>query len=155
MSISMEDDEFESFIDTSIDNLEAKQSNLEEKYGLGYFDRYDLDVENEVITFSSSSGKRLKATFIPIGTFSPDKSSWMWAWNNQAFTDSLRAKSEKLQSLSDLTGFEMFTNPTAEVDENMAWEMVAMSIHILESQGVYRAPANDLCYFYALDSIGE
>lgn len=151
----MEDDEFESFIDTSIDNLEAKQSNLKEKYGLGYFDRYDLDVENEVITFSSSSGKRLKATFIPIGTFSPDKSSWMWAWNNQAFTDSLRAKSEKLQSLSDLTGFEMFTNPTAEVDENMAWEMVAMSIHILESQGVYRAPANDLCYFYALDSIGE
>jgi len=151
----MEDDEFDSFIETSFDNLEAKQSSLEEKYGLGHFDRYDLDVENEIITFSSSNGKRLKANFIPIGTFSPDKSSWMWAWNNQAFTGSLRAKSEKLQSLAELTGFEMFTNPTAEVDENMAWEMVAMSINVLESQGVYRAPANNLWYFYALDSIGE
>jgi len=56
----MEDDEFESFIEASVDNLEAKQNNLEEKYGLGHFDRYDLDVENEIITFSSSNGKGLK-----------------------------------------------------------------------------------------------
>jgi hypothetical protein len=151
----MEDDEFESFIETSFDNLEKKQNSLEEIFGLGHFDRYDLDVENEIITFSSSDDKSVKANFIPIGTFSPDKNSWMWAWNNQAFTDSLRAKSKKLQSLSDLTGFEMFTKPTAEVDEDMAWEMVAMSVHVLKSQGVYRALANNLWYFYALDSVGE
>lgn len=154
MSISMDDDEFQAFLDSSYDDLEKKQSYLENEFGLGHFDRYDLEPENEQIIFSSSDGKRVQANFIPIGTFSPESGSWMWGWNNSAFTDSLRDKSKRLKVLAEITGFEMFLNPTSEVDEDMAWEMVAMAVHTLKSEGVYRAPANNLMYFYALYNVG-
>jgi hypothetical protein len=154
MSISMDDDEFQSFLDSSFDDLEKKQSYLENEFGLGHFDRYDLEPENERIIFSSANGKKVQANFIPIGTFSPENSSWKWAWSNPAFSNSLRIKAEKLKLLSEITGFEMFSNPTSEVDEDMAWEMVAMAVHALKSQGVYRAPANNLWYFYGLHNVG-
>ncbi|MDC0601626.1 hypothetical protein OAP14_01220, partial [Aliiglaciecola sp.] len=143
MSISMDDEEFQSFIDSSYDDLEKKQSYLENQFGLGHFERYDLEPKNERIIFRSSDGKKVQANFIPIGTFSPGSGSWMWGWNNSAFTDSLRVKAESLKLLSEITGFEMFSNPTSEVDEDMAWEMVAMAVHTLKSEGVYRAPANN------------
>jgi hypothetical protein len=79
----------------------------------------------------------------------------MWGWNNSAFTEELRRKSENLKSLADITGFKLFTDQTIdEVDEDMAWEMAAMSVNNLKSQGVYRAPANNLWYFYALFNMG-
>lgn len=79
----MDDDEFQAFLDSSYDDLEKKQSYLENEFGLGHFDRYDLEPENEQIIFSSSDGKRVQANFIPIGTFSPESGSWMMRWTPQ------------------------------------------------------------------------
>ncbi len=155
MSIFMDDDEFQLFLDSTYDELESKQKYLKDEFGLGHFDRYDLEPENELIIFTSLDGNTVKANFVPIGTFCPANGTWMWGWNNSAFTEELRRKSENLKSLADITGFKLFTDQTIdEVDEDMAWEMAAMSVNNLKSQGVYRAPANNLWYFYALFNMG-
>jgi len=44
---------------------------------------------------------------------------------------------EKLKELYKLTGMEVFKMPTIEVDEAMAWELVAMCVSHLDAQGSY------------------
>lgn len=151
----MNDQEFGSFVKATFTALETKQNALEEKFNIGSFKRYEVNVDKETITFSADDNKTLSAKYIPIATFSPEKNSWMWAWNNTAYSKASIKKAEKLKSLSELTGYEIFNTPAVGIDENMAWEMVAMSVYMLEAQGVYRAPANNLWYFYALEDVGE
>lgn len=146
----MNDEAFQDFLDSTYDELESKQNRLEEEFGLGHFDRYDLDPEAELITFSAEGRDTVTARFVPIGTFVPSTGSWMWGWHNDAFSDSLREQAAKLLTLAEITDIAMFEEPTSEVDEEMAWEMTAMSLHVLDGLGVYRVPADDLWYFYAL-----
>ncbi len=149
----MNDDEFQKFMDTTYDEMELKQHSLQKEFGLGNYERYDLYPENQEIIFSSNSEIVIKANFIPIGTFATSNNSWMWGWNNSAFSNTLREKSEKLKVLAEITGFEIFCNPEVEIEEDMAWEMAAMSVHVLDAQGLYRAPANGLLYFYAIYNV--
>lgn len=151
----MNDDAFDQFVDDCYDELEVKQKHLESTFGLGHFDRYDLDPDNETIIFSSDDGNSVSANFVPVGTFATQTNSWMWAWHNSAFSQSSRDKALAIQELADTTGYEIFEKPTAEVNEVMAWELSAMSLKMLNGQGVYAAPANDLVYFYALFNVGE
>ena len=149
----MTDEEFQNYLDSTFEEMEEKQNKLEQVFGLGHFDRYELDPDEETIFFSADGKNGVKAKFIPIGTYSLENESWMWGWHNSAFTDGLREKSGKLKALADITGIEMFENPTAGADEEMAWEMAAMSLHVLDADGLYRVPGNNLLYFYAIYDI--
>ena len=79
----------------------------------------------------------------------------MWGWANEAFPAPLRTKASKLKRLEALTGFEMFGNEMAEIDPDMAWEIAAMALNLLGSEGVYRGPAGSTQYFYALDQVAN
>ena len=77
----------------------------------------------------------------------------MWAWANEAFPENLRTKSAQLKQLAEITGFDIFHNEMAEVDQDMAWEISSMALSLLSYEGVYRAPANKTQYFYALTNV--
>ena len=66
----------------------------------------------------------------------------------------LREKAESLKGLFDLTGMNIFQMPTFEADEEMAWELAAMSVRYLESLGCYRMPMDHLMVFVAIETIG-
>lgn len=151
----MNDEEFQQYIDSCFDELERKQQNLIDEFGFGSFDRFQHDFEKEEIYFLKNDEVKVKAKIVPIGSFNTKNCSWMWGWANEAFPAKLREKAAKLKELETLTGFEMFGNEMADIEPDMAWEIAGMSLNLLNFDGVYRGPANNTEYFYALEQISN
>jgi hypothetical protein len=58
-----------------------------------------------------------------------------------------------LKALYEVTGIDVFRGETFNSDEQMAWEVTAMSVHQLGAMGCYRAPAKHLQVFLAIDDV--
>ena len=151
----MNDEKFQEFLDQCFDDLEKKQQSLIENYGMGSYDNFNYDFEKEEIYFLREGQIKVKAKIIPIGSFNAISKTWMWAWANDAFPEALRKKSSQLKELEEITGFEMFGNEMAEIEEDMAWEITGMAVNLFKFQGAYRGPANDTIYFYAMNDVAN
>jgi hypothetical protein len=47
----------------------------------------------------------------PIGTYSSEYESWLWAWANEDFPLAARRAAERIRTLHDITGFRAFLDP--------------------------------------------
>lgn len=149
----MNDEEFQEYIDNCFDELERKQQYLIDTFGFGSFDNFEYDFDKEELYLLKNEEVLVKARIVPIGSFNTENGSWMWGWANEAFPVKLRNKSSRLKELETITGFEMFGNEMAEIDEDMAWEIAAMSLNLLGFEGVYRGPGKNTHYFYAMEQV--
>lgn len=151
----MTDDEFDTFVEQAVEQLQRKQDQLTESNRLGTYPDFWFQQETGTLQFKESDGTvALEATIIPIGSFSTRSMTWQWSWANQSVIGPLREKAESLKGLFDLTGINIFQTPTFEADEEMAWELAAMSVRYLESLGCYRMPMDHLMVFVAIETIG-
>jgi hypothetical protein len=139
----MTDEEFERFVQSAMAELSRKQDRLTAEYGLGGFARWDLDEQTETLAFFDAGGRKaVRADVIQIGSYSSNSGTWKWAWSNERALPHVRKKAEPLKQLAALTGFHMFAEQAAmSLDENMAWELAAISARHLDALGVYRAPS--------------
>jgi hypothetical protein len=141
----MNDDEFQTFLDESMDALEEKQAKLKTEFGLSDFSRWHFDQRTERLQFFNAKDQlSLIADVVDIGSFASNSNTWKWAWANGSVLASLREKAETLKELGALTGLDIFTSESAVAvdDENMAWELTAMSVRHLSAIGAYRAPSS-------------
>ena len=141
----MTDDEFEHFLKTALNELWEKQDKLDSEHGFGSYARWFFDQETEKLEmFNGDDRKALEADVICIGSYASNSNTWKWAWSNDSIVPAQREKSESLKALSDLTGIGLFSSKEAcsIENENMAWELAAMSVRHLNALGVYRAPSS-------------
>lgn len=146
----MTDREFEAFVDGCYEELKAKQEALMEKYRLGEYDEFWFDQPSGTLQFKRGEGVELAFNVVPVGSWSGNSNSWMWAWANESVDEALKAASMKIQGLADHTGYAVFTNGSFPAEELMAHELTAMAVHHLSALGMYIAPAGNLKTFLAL-----
>ena len=156
----MTDEDFQGFVDDCFEQLEQKQTSLQRAYGLGTYPRWHLDQTTEKLQFFDSSDQlAIQADVVNIGSFASNSNTWKWAWANESVPSSLREKAEPLKELADVTGLDFFlsVDTVAVEDENMVWEVVAMSVHHLKALGAYRAPSSSkpLAMYLAITSIEQ
>ncbi len=63
---------------------------------------------------------------------------------------SAREDSSAIKELSKITGDEIFLAEHIEADETTAWELAAMSVHVLNAIGLYRSPGEKSHLFLAI-----
>ncbi len=154
----MTDEEFGEFVESSMDQLLEKQESLKSEFGLGSYDRWHFDQTTQTLSFFNAAGDVvLEADVVDIGSYASNSNTWKWAWSNESVVPALREKAEPLRRLQALTGFELFGSESAVSveDDNMAWELVAMSVRQLGAIGAYRAPSSSkpLATFLAITHI--
>lgn len=150
---AMTDDEFEEFLGVALDELAAKQQQLMESYELGSYASFWFDQEQGSLDFRDAGGAtQLRATVIPVGSWSPGSDTWMWAWANESLLPPLREQSKPLQELACVTGLDVFENRGGSADEKMAWELTAMAVRHLKARGAYRAPGQSSHLYLAITS---
>tara|TARA_R110002094_G_scaffold135980_2_gene127708 strand:- start:814 stop:1278 length:465 start_codon:yes stop_codon:yes gene_type:complete len=150
----MDESEFEAFVARSVNDLNAKQARLSTEYGLGTWTDYRLDLAARRLSFLDQAGVVVwDAQITPIGTFRRSDSTWQWFWAIPSLPEDVRAASEALQSLEQVTGFDLFSLPAMEADEGMPWELAAMSVRSLDAMGCYHAASGDVEVFVAIDRL--
>jgi hypothetical protein len=144
--MSMTDDEFYAFMDSTFAELEQKQAALSANYGLGngagrwWFEQ----ATGKLQFFDAADQLEAEADVIDIGSYAAKSNSWKWAWSNETVLPAQRQRAEKLKELEALTGNALFGfDYVFEIgDEAMAWELAAMAVHFLGAIGCYKAPSS-------------
>jgi len=149
----MTDQEFETYLATALAELAAKQSYLEQEFGLGSYERFFVDYEKLELQFLTDDRVVVSFAITPVGSHVPDKQSWRWGWANASFPGRVKEKAARVKGLFDLTGIDLFQQPDVSVDESMAWELVALSAKLLGSMGAYSMPQRSLRAYVLLDAV--
>ncbi len=136
----MTDEEFEKYLQESMDEMEEKQESLEKDYSIGHLERFEVDYEVSELSFFNGGKRNVTAKIIPVASHVPEKQNLQWAWANESFPSEVREKAAVLRQLGELTGLEPFTNERVECDEDMAWEINAMACKFMGALGIYRVP---------------
>lgn len=149
----MTENEFEIFIDQCYLELEDKQKFFLNHYGIGQYDEYWYDQASESIQFKKEGRVELEFGIVPVGSWSGNSKSWMWAWANKTVREELKTQSLKIKQLGDATGCNVFEQEAFEAEEITAHELTAMAVHHLDAMGMYIVPSGNLKIFLALTSL--
>ena len=88
----MTDDEFDEFVADSSRDLDRKQADLGERFGLGRHARWDYDQAAGLLTFADACGRiQIEAEVVNIGSFSTKSQTWRWAWANSSVPEAVAA----------------------------------------------------------------
>ena len=132
---SMSDAEFTSFLGACRDELATLQPDFHERISNGGQWLYNLDdctlcVGNQSFPIT------------PIGTYSAEQQSWLWAWANEEFPAAAREASERIQLLHTITGFRIFVSPGTGSSTSDADDFAALAVHCIGAIGLFRVPGN-------------
>jgi hypothetical protein len=145
-------DDFEQLLQLSMEELQIK-TEAHKAWGLGTFDRWDLDQEVGNLMFSSDEGTTATATAQIIGSFSTRDNSWLWAWDNPSIVDELKVHSLKLKEYGEQHGIERLTTRKWTGTEDDAWAMTALAVKLCGAQGAYRGPSGPAYVFMTFGEV--
>jgi hypothetical protein len=118
--------------------LKARQAALEDRFGLGTFAGYELDLDRGRISFGRAPGSAAvegRATLI--GSFSRASRSWAWGGHNPNLPEHVRtASAAVVDGLLERDMWELST-PIFACDEATAWAICAYVCGESSAEGVY------------------
>jgi hypothetical protein len=130
---SLSDEEFAAFLDACRAEAVAKQEAFQRR--LAGSSRWSYDMDRGTLQVGE-----LGFGMTPIGTFSAERCSWLWAWANEDFPAAARQAAAPIQSLREVTGFAVFALPGIGASAVDAQDFVAFGVHALEATGFFRCP---------------
>lgn len=135
--------DFEELSEESYEYLHAKQTEAQERFHLGNYERYDWDQQKMQIIWSDDGVPKVVADIQFVGSISTKSDTWLWSWANATVLGRLSKDMAAVRKFGRTHGFEKLTKekwPAGEVD---GWEMTAVAAKILEAKGAYRSPGDD------------
>jgi hypothetical protein len=131
---------------------EEKIEAAKQKYGLGTYSRYELDLATATIRFLDDKGSdRIRSSVQVAGTWSPQV--WLWSWDNDSVPEAARKQLVKVQEYGTQREIEQLMGSFDPCDEAEAWSLTAIAAQILDAECVYRAPAKTSLVFLLLFDI--
>ena len=140
---SMSDDEFFAFVAVCRDELAVKQSGFQQR--IAGASRWQYEMADGSLTIGD---KRFSMT--PIGSFSPEYQTWLWAWANEDFPDAARVPARQIQELHGITGFKVFLEPGIGASSADAEDLAALAVHQLDAIGLFRCPSDGPMLYLAV-----
>jgi hypothetical protein len=129
----MSDEAFFAFLVACRDELTAKQVSFQRR--IADAPRWHYEMADGSLVIGDTCFR-----MTPIGTFSPEYQSWLWAWANEDFPEVARAASRRIQALHALTGFRVFLDRGIGASAADAQDFAAMAVHQLGAIGFFRCP---------------
>jgi hypothetical protein len=144
--------QYQTLVTEARKHAEQEIEAAKQKYGLGTYSRYELDLAKATIRFLDDKGAdRIRASIQVAGTWSPDV--WLWSWDNDSVPKAAKKQLVKVQEFGEQHEFEHLMGSFDRCEEAEAWTLTAIAAQILNAECLYRAPAKSSLVFLLLFDI--
>jgi hypothetical protein len=133
--------------------LEAQNAALNTRFTLGSHDRYDVDLENESLVFSTGGRPSVRARGTLIATFSQSSRVWAWGGYNKNLPASVREAAAALADAIPERDIWEVSTPLFPTDQATAWVLAALVCDRCGGEGVYGTPTADGLVFLLLRDV--
>lgn len=124
----------------SLKDLQDKtQANID-AWGLGSTERWDVDLEAGLISFSGD-GQVVVAPVQVIGTYNSQDGTWLWGWDHPSVPEALASDARLARDFGERYRLAAFTTREVTCDEQDAWQFTALACHLAGAAGAYRGPS--------------
>ena len=124
--------------------LQDKNGQIEARFRMGHWPRYDYDVETCKLVFSEDGKPKVIADIQVVGTTSENAGNWLWGWANAHWPAACVEDGHKVREFGTERGVPDLINDYVEdKDINaLGWELTAVAARICGAVGAYR-PASE------------
>lgn len=134
----MTEEEFNEFEKEAHDFLTNQQEILQNEFGLGSYDRWDLDQETGKFVFSDNGEIKIAAEFQIVGTHSGISQTWLWAWANPNLSEVVKKDIYKVKKFGEKHNLPELIEEKWMASEDDAWAMTCIANKILQTKGAYK-----------------
>ena len=146
---------YENFANKEIQNLIYIQNKFKENFNLDYYENWFYDSETELLRLYNSDDDEIFFKYIPIGTFSIEKQTWMWSWFNNYLTEKNKEKTMKIKNFGVKNNYEKLIEGTFPSDEYDGWKFSAIGVKLLGGIGIYKINLENLNYYLLLTEVSN
>lgn len=137
------DDAYNKLLNDCVTEVERKNQKLADEFGLGSFERWDIDQEIGELAFSDGGITKLVCSVTLLGSFSDSSETWMWGWANPSLLEPLTRDTNALREYGEQNEIEDLVGEKVSATEGEAWALSALSCRILDGLGLYRGPTGN------------
>ncbi|MGD0095929.1 MAG: DUF6882 domain-containing protein [Terracidiphilus sp.] len=150
----MNSDEFRIFVEEAREYCRQKIEETKSKFGVGNYERYDVDLEKATLRFSDAQGNEcVTAAIQAAGSWSSASNTWLWSWENESIPQISRDRMLAIRSFGNSERLPMLAGGFENCREVEAWAMAAVAGQMLSCEGFYRVPNPSNHLFLLLFSI--
>lgn len=145
-------DQLEATLKRSMEHLQLKTASHMEAWGFGETERWDVDLTEGWIKFSSP-GLLVTGAVQVIGTYNPEDNSWLWGWDHPSVPKALERDALLVRDFGDRHGLSRYTTSMIRCTEDEAWQFTALACHLAEASGAYRGPTDTAYTFMTFHDV--
>ena len=145
--------DFDALLERSMTELALKTEAHQGGWGLGKYDRWDINQQEGNLIFSDPERGRAVCPAQIIGSWESEQSTWLWAWDNPSVREHLKRDALKVKEFGEQNGIEQLIQPEWVLSERDAWKMTALAVHLCGAQGAYRGPAGTAFIFMSFSAV--
>ena len=129
--------------------LTNDQEKFRQHYQLDSYDNWFYNPSSQVLRLYSGD-QELFFQYIPVGTFSLNTNTWMWAWANKHSIEPSKLHTLKVKAFGEKKKYASLTEAHFSGDEFTGWELTSIAFDILGGIGTYRATSDHLESYFLL-----
>lgn len=145
--------DYNEFAKSELERLISIQDQFKEEFDIDSFANWFYDDESEILRLYNSDDDEVFFRYIPIGTYSLDKETWMWSWFNNSLTAKSKIETLKIKQFGEENDYEKLFSGTFPSYKFDGWEFLAISQRLLNGIGVYKTNGEKLNYYLLLTEI--
>lgn len=132
---------FDALIEKAMAHTQALQSAHSKTWNMGDADRFDVDLEQDIISWTFVNEKIVSAPATLIGTWSGNDDSFLWGWDHPMSPPANANAAQAVKDYADKHNIGLLQDRKLNCALEDVWQLSAIAVLISDLQGVYRAPS--------------
>ncbi|MFY1046619.1 DUF6882 domain-containing protein [Chryseobacterium sp. GP-SGM7] len=149
----MKERDYNEFAESELEKLILIQDKFKVEYKVDSFENWFYDDDLDILRLYNNDEDEIFFKYIPIGTFSITKETWMWSWFNNYLNEKNKAKTLKIKKFGIENDYKKLYEGTFTSDKFDGWEFLAISFKLLNGIGAYNIQMENLNYYLLLTEI--
>lgn len=141
---------YEEFSQEKLDNLIQIQDLFKKQFDIDAYANWFYDSEFELLRLYNSDDDEIYFTYIPVGSYSHKKQTWMWSWFNDSSIEKSKEKVLQVKEFGVKNQYEKLSEGTFPSDEFDGWELTSVCLDFLNGIGAYKVNSDHLDIYMIL-----